>query len=84
MHATPDLTPAAMERWLRLSDESKELILARIWCGWCQAKSGMREARGELHPAGDIILTGICPQCGGKIVRLIETGETMGRAKEFP
>lgn len=84
MPITPDLTPAALERWLRMSAESKELILARIWCGWCRAESGMRNARGELHPSGDIILSGSCPACGGKIVRVIETGETVGRANAWP
>ena len=32
MHITPDLTPAAMSRWLRMSPESKEIILSNIWC----------------------------------------------------
>ena len=83
MHITPDLTPAAMERWARMDDAGKELILERIWCGACGG-TGIRAASGELHPSGDIILRGFCPACGGKICRVIETGETMGKAKEFP
>jgi hypothetical protein len=83
MHSTPVLTAAALERWLRMADKSKELILAPIGRGWCRAESGMRDACGELHPSGGIILSGICPACGGKIVRVIETGESVGYGKVF-
>lgn len=83
MHITPNLTPAAMQRWARMCDEGKELILERIWCGTCKG-TGIRDAFGELHPSGDIILRGFCPDCGGKVCRVIETGETMGKAEEFP
>jgi len=79
MHITPDLTPAAMQRWARMSDAGKQLILERIWCGTCDG-TGIRDASGELHPSGDIILRGFCPACGGKVARVIETGETMGSA----
>ena len=84
MHVTPSLTPAAMSRWIRMSDHGKELILSSIFCGTCKTGRGIRDATGELHPSGDIILRGFCPDCGGKVCRVIETGETMGRAEEFP
>lgn len=83
MHITPKLTPAAMKRWARMSDDGKELILERIWCGACGG-TGIRDAFGELHPSGDMILRGYCPACGGNVCRVIETGETMGKAEEFP
>jgi hypothetical protein len=75
MHITPTLTPAAMERWTRIPDHGKELILSSICCGTCQKGRGIRDAMGELHPSGDIILNGFCPSCGGKVCRVIETGE---------
>jgi hypothetical protein len=84
MHVTPSLTPAAMRRWERMDPRGRELILERIWCGSCKTGRGIRDATGELHPSGDIILYGFCPDCGGKVCRVIETGETMGRAEEFP
>lgn len=84
MHITPTLTPAAMSRWLRMSDDGKELILSTIFCGHCGARGQLRDLVGELHPSGDIMLYGICTECGGKVCRVIETGETMGRADEFP
>lgn len=84
MHITPQLTPAAMSRWARMSVEGKELTLASICCGSCETGRGIRDASGELHPSGDIILYGFCPDCGGKVCRVIGTGETMGRAHEFP
>lgn len=84
MHVTPTLTPAAMLRWARMSDDAgKESILNHIWCGACEG-TGIRDAGGELHPSGDIILTGFCLACGGKVCRVIETGATMGPADEFP
>ncbi len=78
MHITPTLTPAAMERWTRISDSSKELILSSICCGSCKEGRGIRDANGDLHPSGDIILNGFCPICGCKVCRVIETGD------EFP
>jgi len=84
MHITPQLTHAAMSRWVRMSDQGKDLILSSIWCGTCKMGRGIRDASGELHPSGDIILRGFCLDCGGKVCRVIETGETMGRAEEFP
>jgi len=84
MHITPQLTPAAMSRWARMPDHGKELILSSIFCGSCKTGRGIRDATGELHPSGDIILRGFCPDCGGKVCRVIETGGTMGRAEEFP
>ena len=84
MHITPDLTPAALVRWDRIAPAGRELILARIWCGHCGGSHGIREAKGHLHPSGDIMLSGLCPACGGKVARVIETGETMGRAETYP
>lgn len=84
MHLTPSLTPAAMRRWVLMTDESKEIILARMWCMHCDACGNLRDTRGELHPSGDIILHAVCGACGGRICRVIETGESMGRADQFP
>lgn len=84
MHIIPQLTPAAMARWERMSDHGKELILASIFCGHCKTGIGIHKAQGELHPSGDIILYGCCPDCGGKVCRVIETGETMGPAQKYP
>ncbi len=79
MHITPTLTPAAMERWMRITDHGKELILCSIWCGTCKDGRGISDATGELHPSGDIILNGFCPICGGKVCRVIETGDDQPR-----
>lgn len=84
MHITPSLTPAAMERWERMDVKGRELILARIWCVHCKKNHGIRDAEGHLHPSGDTILLGFCPSCGGKVARVIETGDTMGPAKYYP
>ncbi len=77
MHITPNLTPAAMNRWLLMSSESQEIILSNIWCSPCNAVHGIRGAVGDLHPSGDIILYGNCMGCGGKVCRVIETGESL-------
>lgn len=84
MHATPSLTPAALDRWQRMPDRGKELILSRIWCGRCGAGGEPRNMTGELHPSGDIILRGECSVCGGPVCRVIETGETMGPPESYP
>ena len=83
MHITPELTPAAMARWQRIPNEAKEALLAEVWCGRCSTGVLICEARGKLHRSGDIILSGSCAFCGGKVCRVIETGETMGLPDEF-
>ena len=83
MHITPEFTPAALARWARIPNAGKEAILAEVWCGRCSTGVLIREARGELHRSGDIILRGSCAICGGAVCRVIETGETMGRPDEF-
>lgn len=84
MHVTPSLTPAAMRRWERMTPEGKGIILSHIWCSFCDGCHGIRDASGQLDPSGDIMLSGFCPVCGGKVTRVIETGETMGPAEDYP
>jgi hypothetical protein len=38
----------------------------------------IKDASGELHRSGDIILRGVSGISGHKVCRVIETGETMG------
>jgi uncharacterized Zn finger protein (UPF0148 family) len=84
MHVTPDLTPAALRRWEHMDPHGRDLILERIFCPHCGGAHGIRDAQGRLHPSGDIMLSGHCPACGGKVARVIETGDTMGPADEYP
>ena len=84
MHITPEFTSAAMARWLRIPNEAKETLLGEVWCGRCATGVLIREALGELHRSGDIILRGSCAFCNGEVCRVIETGETMGRPDVFP
>lgn len=84
MHITPSLTPAALRRWERMELEGKEIILSQIWCNFCEGSHGILDASGHLHRSGDIMLSGFCPACGGQVRRVIETGDTMGPAEEYP
>lgn len=74
LHITPNLTIAAMERWNLIPARHKAAILAEIWCGRCKKACGIRDASGDVHASGDIILEGLCVDCGGKICRVIEIG----------
>ncbi|MGD9417391.1 MAG: IS1096 element passenger TnpR family protein [Verrucomicrobiota bacterium JB025] len=84
IYAIPHFTPAAMKRWLRMTEKSREAIITTIWCSTCNDSHGISKAKGKLHPSGDIMLEGLCPKCGGPVARVIETGETQGRADESP
>ena len=78
------MTSAAMKRWERIPDSSKEAILEGVWCGKCRTGVLIVCAEGTLHSSGDIILRGSCGRCGGKVCRVIETGETMGPPDVYP
>ena len=84
MHITPDLTSAAAERWESITMNAREGILSSVWCTQCQAGVEIKNATGKLHSSGDIILEGSCTVCGGKCCRVIETGETLGPAEQYP
>lgn len=60
---------------MRMTDHGKEVVLSNIWCMSCKDVRVIRDAKGELHPSGDIILNGVCSICGRKVCRVIETGD---------
>jgi Plasmid pRiA4b ORF-3-like protein len=79
MYIIPTFTPAALERWMRITDHGKEVVLSNIWCMSCKDVRVIRDAKGELHSSGDIILNGVCSICERKVCRVIETGDDSPR-----
>ena len=67
-------TPRAFFLWQALPDNLREAILAQVWCSACRTGVELREYTGR-DVAGDVILEGKCPTCGGRVARRVETSE---------
>jgi hypothetical protein len=67
-------TPEAAILWSSVPKDARERILKSVFCGNCCASVTMVGFTGKAEK-GDLILTGKCAKCGGKVVRLLETSE---------
>ena len=60
--------------WGPVPKEAKERILKNCFCPACRKPAEMLEPKG-VEKKGDVVLTGKCGWCGGKVVRILETSE---------
>jgi ATP diphosphatase len=69
-------TPEARRLWRTIPMDKQELILQNVYCSQCSSMVTMVKFSGREEQR-DLILTGVCATCGGKVARVIETGETI-------
>ena len=62
----------AQKRWELLPVADRESILSAVWCVSCSRPSRMVVGGGQIV-AGDLVLRGICSQCGADVERLVES-----------
>lgn len=67
--------PSAIRLWESVSESTRELILAQVWCGHCRGPRPIVDFTGIPDENGDLILRGFCAECGHVIVRVVETGD---------
>ena len=65
--------PEAKDFWESIAEETRARILQSVWCVRCKKPTGvpMVNYSGKLEEK-DLILTGECGHCGGKVTRLVE------------
>lgn len=62
---------AAERRWTSLHPETRELLLANVWCGHCRHEVRI-QAYQVIPSPGGIILDGACAVCHRRVRRFVE------------
>jgi hypothetical protein len=66
-------TDKAKSLWNSISPGKQELLLNNVWCTNCIKTTTITNYDGKVE-GDDLILTGTCAMCGGKVARVIEGG----------
>ena len=61
----------ALKRWDKIPSSIQAKLLGNIWCGACSKAVYILVESGRIKN-NDLILTGRCADCGGRVGRLIE------------
>ena len=67
----PKFTSKARERWDKISNDNRAILLDNVWCGKCLDSVSMILENAKVK-TNLLILEGVCKICGSKIVRVIE------------
>ena len=62
---------AALKRWDQLGSQIQAKLLGNVWCGTCRKTVCIIVESGRIEKK-DLILSGRCAECGGRVARLIE------------
>jgi len=68
----PTFTKPARERWEALPTTLRQRLLSNVWCGSCRRETTIKNFNGTLD-GGNLLLSGECFKCHGKVARLIES-----------
>lgn len=61
----------AMQRFNQIPDDLKSKILSNVYCSHCNNTVKIVDFTATMDK-GDLILSGECDRCSGKVARLIE------------
>ena len=65
------LTQKAKAMWEAIPSQRQEMLLRNVWCPNCAKATTMTHFTGQVE-TGDLVLTGTCATCGGRVARVIE------------
>jgi len=68
----PTFTASAERLWSAISIPNRKLLLANVWCSHCSKTVTMKNFSGTVV-AGDVLLSGECAVCHGKVARMVES-----------
>lgn len=72
MTMSENFTSQALKLWQKVPAWAQEKLLANVYCGNCVAMTTIVDFSGEVV-GGDIVLSGVCKNCGSKVARVIES-----------
>jgi hypothetical protein len=61
----------ALKRWDELTPLIQAKLLGNVWCGACSKAVHILVESGRIEKK-NLILTGRCADCGGRVARLVE------------
>lgn len=64
-------TPPARRRWESIPADTRQRLLANVWCSHCRRQVTMTNFSGTIK-GGDLLLVGECAECQGEVARMIE------------
>lgn len=64
-------TLRAKAMWDVIPPQMQQRIVENVWCTRCRTAVTITDFSGHVEK-GDLILSGRCATCGGKVARLIE------------
>jgi hypothetical protein len=66
-------TPHAATLWRRIPASAQAKLLTHVYCTHCGGMVTITNYSGRIVE-GDLLLTGVCAECGGVVARLVESG----------
>lgn len=71
VESLPGFTRPARQRWESIPANSRQLLLANVWCGQCRHEVTITNFSGTFK-GGDLLLVGKCAVCHCDVARVIE------------
>ncbi len=71
VESLPGFTRPARQRWESIPANSRQLLLANVWCGQCRHEVTITNFSGTIK-GGDLLLVGKCAVCHCDVARVIE------------
>lgn len=68
----PSFSEAAEKLWTAISIPNRKLLLSNVWCSHCSKAVTIKNFSGTVV-AGDLLLSGECAVCHGKVARVVES-----------
>lgn len=62
----------AMKKWLKLTEDARKALLGNVFCFNCDIVDISDSYNIKEGENGDIVLTGICKNCGEPVARVVE------------
>ena len=67
-----EFTSEGKTLWNRIPQDIQKKLIDNVWCINCLGVTTITDFRGQVEE-GDLVLSGRCAKCGGKVVRVIES-----------
>lgn len=71
VESLPTFTRLARQRWESIPADTRQRLLANVWCGQCRHEVTITNFSGTIT-GGNLLLEGKCAKCDGDVARMIE------------